>query len=195
MAVPADAAPARRMAPAAVGRPSVAITRPQTWTGFGHGTAAKLGEPRSGYFRSCSRTGGGGAGWILRLVKTGAEGEGPCVDIMEISKPDGLGGIANPGLTLSGAKLLLANVQREIVAAQARHHAVRRPDCPHCDEVCRVKDHRAHAVATLSGQVTMRLPRFRCAKCGRIETGIGWPLHCRPAPELGLVGHLPRSMP
>lgn len=38
-------------------------------------TAAKLGEPvRSGYFYSCSRTGDGGVGWILRLVKTGAEG-------------------------------------------------------------------------------------------------------------------------
>ncbi len=39
---------------------------------------------------------------------------------MEISKPDDLGDIANLGLTLTEAKQLLARVQREISAAQAR---------------------------------------------------------------------------
>jgi hypothetical protein len=39
---------------------------------------------------------------------------------MEISRPDGLGDIANLGLTLCEAKQLLANVQREIAAAKAR---------------------------------------------------------------------------
>ena len=52
--------------------------------------------------------------WILRLVQTGAEGEDPGTDLMEISRPDGLGDIAKLGLTLSEAKQLLANVQREI---------------------------------------------------------------------------------
>src|SRR5271163_680268 len=110
---------------------------------------------------------------------------------MEISRPDGLGDIAKLGLTLSEAKQLLANVQREIAAAQGRDHVVRRPDCPRCDGVCHVKDYRDHAVATLFGQVTMELPRFRCAKCGGIETGISWPSHCRSTPELDrLRAHL-----
>ena len=122
--------------------------------------------------------------WILRLVQTGAEGEDPATDLMEINRPDGLGDIAALGLTLSEAKQLLANVQREIAAAQARDHTVRRPECPRCDVVCGVKDYRGHAVATLFGQVTMKLPRFRCSRCGRIETGIGWPPHCRSTPEL-----------
>ena len=47
-----------------------------------------------------------------------------------------------------------------------------------------MKDYRDHAIATLFGQATVRLPRFRCAGCGRIETGIEWPSHCRSAPEL-----------
>ena len=81
--------------------------------------------------------------WISRLVKTGAEGEDPDTGLMEIKRPDGLGDIANLGLTLSEAKLLLANVQREIAAAQARGHVVRRPKCPHCGGVCHVKDYRA----------------------------------------------------
>jgi hypothetical protein len=133
--------------------------------------------------------------WILRLVKTGAEGEAPGTDLMEIRRPDGLGDIADLGLTLPEAKLLLANVQREIAAAQARDHVVRRPDCPRCDGVCHVKDYRDHAVATLFGQVAMKLPRFRCARCGAAETGIGWPSHCRSTPELDrLRAHLSALM-
>ena len=117
--------------------------------------------------------------WMLKLVKTGAEGEGPCTDVMEINRPGDLGDIASLGLTLAEAKRLLAGVQREIVAAQAREHAVRRPDCSRCGDMCRVKDCRDHALATLFGQVTVRLPRFRCAACGGIEAGGGWPSHCR----------------
>jgi len=129
--------------------------------------------------------------WMLRLVKIGAEGEGPCTDVMEIRRPDDLVDIANLGLTLAEAKLLLAGVQREIVAAQARSHAVWRPGCARCGDVCRVKDYRDHAVSTLFGQVTLRLPRFRCAACGGIEAGIDWPSRCRSTPELDrLQAHL-----
>ena len=115
---------------------------------------------------------------------------------MEINRPDDLGDIADLGLTLAEGKLLLAGVQREIVAAQARDHAVRRPDCLRCGGVCRVKDYRDHAVATLFGQVTVRLPRFCCAACGGIEVGIDWPSHCRSTPELDqLQAHLSALMP
>ena len=85
--------------------------------------------------------------WMLRLVKTGAEGEGPCTDIMEIHRPGDLRDIADLGLTLAEAKRLLARVQQEIVAAQAKEHAVQWPDCSRCDGACRVKDYRDHAVA------------------------------------------------
>jgi len=129
--------------------------------------------------------------WMLRLVKIGVEGEGPCTDIMEIRRPDDLVDIANLGLTLAEAKRLLAGVQWEIVAAQARDHAVRRPECPRCGGVCRVKDYRDHTVSTLFGEVTVRLPRFRCAGCGGIEAGIAWPARCRSTPELDrLQAHL-----
>jgi len=116
------------------------------------GVVATLGVRRPvGYFRVRSLTKGGCVAWMLRLVKTGAEGEGPCTDVMEISRPGDLVDIANLGLTLAEAKLLLAGVQREIVAAQARDHAVRRPECPCCGDVCRVKDDRDYAVSTLFG--------------------------------------------
>jgi hypothetical protein len=67
--------------------------------------------------------------WILRLVKTGAEGAGPSLDVIEIDKPEDLGDIAHLGFSLPEAKLLLAGVQRQIVAAQARSHVIRRLDC------------------------------------------------------------------
>jgi hypothetical protein len=125
--------------------------------------------------------------WILRLVKIGAEGENQAADILTINRPDDLDDITTLGLTLAEGKLLLAGLQQKIVAAQARSHAVRRPDCLSCGLVCRVKDYRDHRVATLFGQVTVRLPRFRCAGCGGHEAGHGWPSHCRSTPELDRI--------
>jgi hypothetical protein len=59
-----------------------------------------------------------------------------------------------------------------------------------------VKDYRNHAVATHFGQVTVRLPRFRCAGCGAIEAGAGWPSHCHSIPELDqLQAHFSALMP
>jgi hypothetical protein len=133
--------------------------------------------------------------WILRLVKTDAEGDGPSTDVMEIDKPDDLRDVAHLGLSLAEAKQLLANLQQEIVAAQARTHAVHRPDCPCGSGVRHVKDYREHAIATLFGQVMVRLPRFRCTACGTTVVGIDWPSHCRSTPELDrLQAHLSALM-
>jgi ferredoxin len=133
--------------------------------------------------------------WSVRLVKTEADGEKQFVDVATITRPDDLLEIAHLGLTLAEGKRLLAALQQEIVAAQAREHAVRRPNCRRCGEVCPVKDYRDHAVATLFGQARVRLPRFRCAGCGGHEAGHGWPSHCRSTPELDqLQAHLSALM-
>jgi hypothetical protein len=122
--------------------------------------------------------------WIVKLVSVGAEGEERSTDVMRIARPDDLADLATLGLSLAEGKRLLAGVQREIVAAQARLHAVRRPECRGCGAACRVKDYRQHAIATLFGPVAVRLPRFRCAGCGAAEAGVGWPSHARSTPEL-----------
>jgi hypothetical protein len=44
-----------------------------------------------------------------------------------------------------------------------------------------------HQIATLFGQVVLRLPRFHCAGCGGTEAGHAWPAHCRLTPELDQV--------
>ena len=131
------------------------------------------------------------------MVKTGADGEELWADVMQINRADDRGNIANLGLTLAEGKLVLAGLQREFVAGQAKVHAVvRRPDCRSCGGACRVKDYRNHAVATPFGHVSVRLPRFCCAGCGGIEAGRGWPSHCRSSPELSrLQAHLSALMP
>jgi hypothetical protein len=118
-------------------------------------------------------------------VEIGADGEEQWVDVMQINRPDDLGDIADLGLTLAEGKLVLAGLQQEFVAGQARGQGVVcRPDCRNCGGACRVKDYRNHAVATPFGHVTVRPPRFCCARCGGIEAGNGWPSHCRSTPEL-----------
>jgi transposase len=104
--------------------------------------------------------------------------------VLELSRPGNLRDIADLGLTLPEAKRILARVQQAVVAAQARDHAALRPECPSCGGRCRVKDWRPRQIATLFGAVTVRLPRFRCPGCGRGETGVSWPAHCRSTPEL-----------
>src|SRR5215208_2807324 len=103
---------------------------------------------------------------------------------MRIAKPDTLADLGTLGLSLAESKQLLAGIQREIVAAQGRVHAVHRPECRGCGAVCRVKDYRQHAIATLFGQVAVRLPRYCCVGGGVTEAGLGWPSHIRSTPEL-----------
>ena len=58
-----------------------------------------------------------------------------------------------------------------------------------------MKDYRDHAIATLFGQVRVRLPRFRCGGCGGNEAGHSWPSHGRSTPELDqLQAHLSALM-
>jgi hypothetical protein len=134
--------------------------------------------------------------WTLRLIETGIDGRSRGFDVMALSRPDGLGDIANLGLTLVEAKQLLVHVQQEVVAAQTRHQAMFRPDCQSCSGRCHVKDWRPHRIATLFGEVRVKLPRFVCAGCGCGETGVRWPSRCRSTPELDrLQARLSALMP
>ena len=124
---------------------------------------------------------------VLRLVETGVEGVVRSVDVLEIVRAGDLGNLGDLGLSLVDGKPLVAQVQQAVVAAQSRDHAAQRPTCRSCATPCQVKDYRPHRITTVFGQVTLRLPRFRCARCGRAEAGVGWPAHCRSTPELDQV--------
>ena len=122
--------------------------------------------------------------WVLRLVDTDVDGQARSFDVIEFTRPDGLGDITNLGLTLDEGKRLLAAVQQSVVAAQADSHATLRPDCRSCGRRCHVKDWKPRRIATLFGEVSVPLPRFLCAGCGRTESGVSWPSYCRSTPEL-----------
>ena len=77
--------------------------------------------------------------------------EGPCVDIMEISKPDDLGDIANLGFRPSRKRNSCSRgFGARSPPPRQGTHAVRRPVCPCRDGICQVKGYRDHAVATLA---------------------------------------------
>jgi hypothetical protein len=134
--------------------------------------------------------------WTLRLVGTGIDDQSRSVEVMTISRPDGLGEIANLGLTLAEAHQLLAQVQQQLVVEQANTHAMVRPDCRSCGGTCHVKDWQPHRVATVFGAVRLKLARFLCAGCGCGESGVSWPSHCRSTPELDqLQARLSALMP
>jgi hypothetical protein len=133
--------------------------------------------------------------WVLRLVATEDDARCRSTDLIEICRPEGVGEIADLGLTLPEAKQLLASIQRAVVSAQAVSHGLQRPCCSACSGKCHLKDWRGHHIATLFGGVTVPLPRFRCTACNRIETSVGWPSRCRSTPELDeLQAHLSALM-
>jgi hypothetical protein len=53
--------------------------------------------------------------------------------------------------------------------------------------VCQLKDYRPRQIATLFGQVTLRLPRFRCAGCGTMEAA------CRLAIRIDIGERIPQG--
>ena len=121
------------------------------------------------------------AGWEsvdgvdVAVVETGAdrsETRGRGIDVLGLNQPRDLRDIASVGLTLPEAKRLLAQVQQAVVAVQARDHAALRPACSGYGACCHVKDWQSRQVATLFGKIMVRLPRFRCSGCGRVEAGI-----------------------
>ncbi len=133
--------------------------------------------------------------WVLRLIATGDDDRRLGTDLVEICRSEGLGDIASLGLTLPEAKQLLASVQQAVVSRQVDRHGLLRPCCRCCAGKCHLKDWRGHCLATLFGEVTVRLPRFLCRACNRTETGLCWPSRCRSTPELDqLQAHLSALM-
>jgi hypothetical protein len=99
-------------------------------------------------------------------------------------------------MTLSEAKQLPVQVQQQVVADQATTHAAFRPNCRSCGGTCHVKDWQPHRIATLFGEVNLKLPRFLCAGCGCGGTGVSRPSHCRSTPEVNqLQARLSALMP
>src|SRR4051812_47142255 len=59
-----------------------------------------------------------------------------------------------------------------------------RPDCQSHGGRYHTKGWRPHRIATLFGELRVRLPHLVRAGRGCGKTGVSWPLHCRSTPEL-----------
>ena len=108
--------------------------------------------------------------WTLRLVGMGIDGQSRSFEVMAINRPDGLGDVAKLGLTLAEAKLLLAQVQQQVVAASARAEIAVPPDSPARHSPCHVSWHagatrvaRAHDTLWLILYHVWLESRARCA--------------------------------
>jgi hypothetical protein len=98
---------------------------------------------------------------------------------MAISRPDGSGDIANLGMTLSEAKQLLLQAQRQVVAEQTDAQAMFRLDCRSCWRDRPRKDWRPHWIPTLFGERTCLLIARELVGATSITTfsrivGSGW---------------------
>src|SRR5918994_2228699 len=122
-------------------------------------------------------------GWLgirngVGLVETGTDGSSRSVDVMAIDCLGELGDIAALGLTRASSLWLLSNRKSSRAGTTTAAVSFLRSQ---------IKDYRPHQIATLFGQVVLRLPRFRCTGCGGAEAGHDWPAHCRSTPELDQV--------
>jgi hypothetical protein len=102
--------------------------------------------------------------WTLRLVGTEIDGQSRSCEVMAISRPDNLGDIAALGLTLAEAKLLLVQVQQE----RSLRRRLASTRCfgltvSHAAGGAHVKGWRPHRIATLFGEVRVKIPRLACA--------------------------------
>ena len=86
------------------------------------------GATAVGYFRARSLTEGGCVAWVLRLVEIGAEGEGPCADVVEAaltptlrrSPPDVYDAIPLPAIADTVLHLTGLGINRTVIRLDAR---------------------------------------------------------------------------
>jgi hypothetical protein len=120
----------------------------------------------------------------LRLVVTEAGGRTRSLNVMRFEKIGDLAEIGGVGLSLAQAKIVLSQLQKQIVAVQARRCAERPRSCRRCGGACHIKDRRTRALDTLFGRTSVALVRFACLECGHLDLGVDWPPRCRSTPEL-----------
>jgi len=99
--------------------------------------------------------------WMLRLVEIGAECEGPCVDVMEIRRPDDLVDIANLGtIRMSGVFASEWAAERCEVGRLIAFHSSHPRDA---DALCLVgARHKADAEFTFSSPKQEHRPEAGC---------------------------------
>jgi hypothetical protein len=133
--------------------------------------------------------------WVLRLIATGEDTRGLSTDLVEICRPEGLRDITDLGFDAARSEAAVGECSTSDRCRTGRQPWAAAAVLPILWRKMPPEDWRGHCIATLFGEVTVRLPRLLCPACGRTETGVCWPPRCRSTPELDqLQAHLSALM-
>jgi hypothetical protein len=103
--------------------------------------------------------------WTVRLETKTGRGEVRTTELVTVSRPVRGATLADIGLGLSEAKVLLAGLQASPVREQLAEYAACHRVCAHCQALLSLKDRRTRRLQTLFGTIAVEAPRFRRCHC------------------------------
>ena len=103
--------------------------------------------------------------WTVPLEARAGQGEVKTTEVVTFDRQAVGGTLADLGLALSEAKVVLAKLQASMVQSQAAEYAACRRVCPQCRVPQPLKDRRSRRLQTLFGTVEVEAPRFRVCRC------------------------------
>ena len=76
---------------------------------------------------------------------------------------------ATVGLTIDEGKVILENLQKQIVTAQVKQHCASIQLCPGCAKVLRTKGYYQSTLRSVYGNVDMRIRRLHACSCSETQ--------------------------
>jgi hypothetical protein len=102
--------------------------------------------------------------WIVKLVAEVTPGQVVEQEIASVERED-LVAPATVGLSIAEGKLILENLQKQMVTAQVQHHNTSLKSCFRCGTAFRTKGYYSSTLRSVYGHVPMRVRRIRGCSC------------------------------
>lgn len=102
--------------------------------------------------------------WIVKLVAEVTPGQVVEHEIASVERED-LVAPATVGLSIAEGKLILENLQKQMVTAQVQHHNTSLKSCFRCGTAFRTKGYYSSTLRSVYGHVPMRVRRIRGCSC------------------------------
>jgi hypothetical protein len=103
--------------------------------------------------------------WTVRLEARTSAGQVKTTELVTISRPGVVSTLAEIGLMLAEAKMLLAKLQASMLCGQVAAYAAHHRACAACGVLQPLKDRRTRRLQTLFGTVEVEAPRFKVCRC------------------------------
>jgi hypothetical protein len=133
------------------------------------------------------------------ILKLDVVDDGNLIECTEIWRCEDVGASLSPGnlgLSLADGKTICAGLQQAVAKHQVAGLAAVGTVCLACGASMRVKDYRRRRIATLYGQIDVRVPRRFCLVCRSKPAALALPVSGRSTAEYDrirakLAAHLP----